>query len=151
VSIETGYRDMSQAMSLLTTTTGFVDVYIIEAHEQLPWLVPQNLVLAALSAEGRPKQIEWRDKILPVLSLSGEGNNKPVALVVQGIKDQHLFALLIDKMPDTGRIRISSLRDMNMEPVSEVFSFQIVKMGEGLYQVPDFDRIDRYVFNQHKQ
>lgn len=148
MSTETGYRDMSQAMSLLTTTTGFVDVYIIEAHEQLSWLVPQNLVLAALSADGRPRQIEWRDKILPVLAINSPGNQKPVALVVQGIKDQHLFALLIDKMPDTGRIRISSLRDMDMEPVSEVFSFQIVKMEDKLYQVPDFDRLDKYVFNQ---
>lgn len=148
MSIEAGYRDMSQAMSLLTTTTGFVDVYIIEAHEQLPWLVPQNLVLAALSAEGKPKQLEWRDKTLPVLSVSGgDSNQKPVALVVQGIQDQHLFALLIDKMPDTRRIRISSLRDMDMEPVGEVFSFQIVKMEDALYQVPDFDRIDKYVFN----
>lgn len=150
MNIETGYRDMSQAMSLLTTTTGFVDVYIIEAHEQLPWLVPQNLVLAALSADGRPKQLEWRDKILPVLAINSPENQKPVALVVQGIQDQHLFALLIDKMPDTGRIRISSLRDLDMEPVGEVFSFQIVKMEESLYQVPDFDRIDRYVFSSAK-
>lgn len=150
MNTETGYRDMSQAMSLLTTTTGFVDVYIIQAHEQLPWLVPQNLVMAALSADGRPKQLEWRDRILPVLAINSPDNQKPVALVVQGIKDQHLFALLIDKMPDTGRIRISSLRDLDMEPVGEVFSFQIVKMEESLYQVPDFDSIDRYVFNPAK-
>lgn len=142
------YRDMSQTMSLLTTTTGFVDVYIIEAHEQLPWLVPQNLVLAALSAQDNLKQIEWRDKNLPVLSLSSKNNTKPVALVLEGIQDQHLFALLIDKMPDTRRIRISSLRDVNMEPVDELFSFQIVKMEDSLFQVPDFERIDKYVFDK---
>lgn len=133
-------QDASNAMSLLTTTTGFVDVYVIEAHEQLPWLIPQNLVLAALSAEANAKEVEWRDFHLPVLSLVDEQQQNPVALVLEGF-DQHRFALLTEKMPEAQRVRISSLHDSEHEPVNENLSFQIVKMEDQLFQVPDFEKI----------
>lgn len=149
--MNTPYRDISQAMSLLTTTTGFVDVYIINAYEQLSWLIPQNLVLAALSAEAGLKSIEWREQQLPVLSLHDPKNNNPIALVIEALGGYQRFVLLIDKMPDTRRVRISSLHDIDMEAVNETFSFQIVKMEEQLYQVPDFEKIGKYIASKKPQ
>lgn len=138
----TNQQDASSAMSLLTTTTGFVDVYVIEAHEQLPWLIPQNLVLAALSAEANTQEVEWRDYHLPVLSLVNEHQENPVALVLEGF-DQHRFALLTEKMPEAQRVRISSLHDSDHLPKNEALSFQIVTMEEKLYQIPDFEKISQ--------
>lgn len=149
--MNTPYRDIGQTMSLLTTTTGFVDVYVVNAHEQLPWLIPQNLILAALSAESGLKTIEWREQQLPVLSLHNPQNTKPIALVVEALGGYQRFVLLIDKMPDTLRVRISSLHDVDMEAVSEVFNFQIVKMENQLYQVPDFEKIGKYIANKKQQ
>ncbi|XID75667.1 hypothetical protein ACF3NA_03765 [Alkanindiges sp. WGS2144] len=138
------YQDASHTMSLLTTTTGFVDVYMIEAHDQLPWLIPQNLVLAALSAPATSHEIEWRDLHLPVLSLVDTQQENPVALVLEGF-NQYRFALLTARMPEAQRVRISSLHDEDQEPGDKRFNFQTVRMAEQLYQVPDFEKIQQHL------
>lgn len=137
-------HDASYTMSLLTTTTGFVDVYVIDADQQLPWLIPQNLVLAALSAEFGIQEIEWRDNNLPVLSLVNTQIAKPVALVIESLNGQR-FALLTEKMPDSQRVRISSLHDEDQQPANDPFVFQVVKMQEQSYQVPDFEKINQHL------
>lgn len=136
----------NQTMSLLTTTTGFVDVYVIEAFGQLPWLIPQSLVQAALSAKSHISEIEWRDYTLPVFSLVNTTQENPVALVVESY-NQHRFALLTEKMPEAHRVRISSLHDDDTQPANEPFSFQIVKLEENLYQIPDFEKINQKLFS----
>lgn len=137
-------HDASHTMSLLTTTTGFVDVYVIEADQQLPWLIPQNLVLAALSAESGIQEIEWRDNNLPVLSLVNAQTAKPVALVIESLNGQR-FALLAEKMPDSHRVRISSLHDEDEQEDVDPFVFQVVKMQDQLYQVPNFEKINQHL------
>jgi hypothetical protein len=153
-------QDVSYTMSLLTTTTGFVDVYVIDVHEQLPWLIPQNLVLAALSAESGITDIEWRDHNLPVLNLVHPQASKPVALVIENMHGDR-FALLIEKMPESRRVRISSLHDVEMESVdpeqdaesgqaaaSQPFTYQLVTMEDQLHQVPDFEKINQHLAPQ---
>ena len=137
-------HDASYTMSLLTTTTGFVDVYVIDADQQLPWLIPQNLVLAALSAESGIQEIEWRDNNLPVLSLVNTRIAKPVALVIESLNGQR-FALLTEKMPDSQRVRISSLHDEDQQPANDPFVFQVVKMQGQSYQIPDFEKINQHL------
>jgi hypothetical protein len=137
-------QDASHAMSLLTTTTGFVDVYVIDADKQLPWLLPQNMVLAALSAESGITEIEWRDNNLPVLNLVDTQIAKPVALVIESLNGQR-FALLTEKMPDSHRVRISSLHDEDQQAANDPFVFQVVKMEEQYYQVPDFEKINQHL------
>lgn len=149
MNTRTNQQDASSAMSLLTTTTGFVDVYVIEANQQLPWLIPQNLVLAALSAEANTQEVEWRDFHLPVLSLVDSNQENPVALVLEGF-DQHRFALLTEKMPEAHRVRISSLHDSEHQPSNEPLSFQIVQMEDKLYQVPDFQKISQTIASKAK-
>lgn len=137
-------HDASYTMSLLTTTTGFVDVYVIDADQQLPWLIPQNLVLAALSAQAGIQEIEWRDNNLPVVNLVDTQVAKPVALVIESLNGQR-FALLTEKMPDSHRVRISSLHDEAQQSVNDPFVFQVVKMEGQRYQVPDFEKINQHV------
>lgn len=148
-------QDVSYTMSLLTTTTGFVDVYVIDVHEQLPWLIPQNLVLAALSAESGIRDIEWRDHNLPVLNLVNPQASKPVALVIENMHGDR-FALLIEKMPESRRVRISSLHDVDPEQdaeagqaaASQPFTYQLVTMEDQLHQVPDFEKINQHLAPQ---
>lgn len=148
-------QDVSYTMSLLTTTTGFVDVYVIDVHEQLPWLIPQNLVLAALSAESGITDIEWRDHNLPVLNLVHPHASKPVALVIENMHGDR-FALLIEKMPESRRVRISSLHDVDPEQdaeaghaaASQSFTYQLVTMEDQLHQVPDFEKINQHLAPQ---
>lgn len=154
-------QDVSYTMSLLTTTTGFVDVYVIDVYEQLPWLIPQNLVLAALSAESGITEIEWRDYNLPVLNLVHPQASKPVALVIENMHGER-FALLIEKMPESRRVRISSLHDVDPAQsadagqaveakemkLNQPFTYQLVTMEDQLHQVPDFEKINQHLAPQ---
>jgi hypothetical protein len=130
----------SQMINLLSTTTGILDVYVIQIYHQLPWLIPQNLLLAALNASADITSLEWRQQELPVLSLHDPANPNPIALVLESIDEQPRFAVLVDSMPDTQRVRISSLRDDHVCPVGPM-TFQVVMMEGQPYQVPDFNKI----------
>lgn len=130
----------SQIINLLSTSTGVLDVYVIQIYHQLPWLIPQSLLLAALNANADINTIEWRQQQLPVLALHDPANAHPIALVLESIDEQPRFAVLVDNMPDTQKVRISSLRDDHVCPVGPM-TFQVVTMDGQPYQVPDFNKI----------
>ncbi|MEY4516958.1 MAG: hypothetical protein RL180_1304 [Pseudomonadota bacterium] len=133
--------DVNQTISLLTTTTGLIDIHVIDAKDQPAWIVPQNLVLDVVPTPANTQVLHWNEQTLPVLSLlgaSGVATQTVVAVVLEGETDQHRVAVLTSQPPASQRIRISGLHDADSK-TSAPYCFQLVKL-EGIdYQVPALD------------
>ena len=101
-----------QIQSLITTSTGFLDVYEIPVHGDVPILIPQNMILSAMSVKANEKQVEWHDKQLPTYVVHQPDLSEVTALVVEGEQEATRFALLCDSMPNSLRLRISEVVDV---------------------------------------
>lgn len=73
-----------QIQSLITTSTGFLDVYEIPVHGDVPLLIPQNMILSAMSVKANEKLVEWHDKQLPTYLVHQPNLSEVTALVVGG-------------------------------------------------------------------
>jgi hypothetical protein len=133
--------DVNQTISLLTTTTGLIDIHIIDAKGQPSWIVPQSLVLDVVPAPSSIQALHWNEQVLPVLSLLGDAGavtQTVVAVVLEGESDQQRIAILTAKPPASQRIRISGLHDDDSS-VHLPYGFQLVKLEGEPYQVPALD------------
>ncbi|ECE6726709.1 hypothetical protein DSQ87_29430, partial [Salmonella enterica subsp. enterica] len=61
----TAQIDQQELQHLISVSTGFIDAYIIECRDQVPMLLPQNIVLSALDTKVDAESIEWHDLKLP--------------------------------------------------------------------------------------
>lgn len=61
-----GQIDQQELQHLITVSTGFIDAYIIECHQKVPMLLPQNIVLSAMDTQTNVEHIEWHDLKLPL-------------------------------------------------------------------------------------
>jgi hypothetical protein len=133
--------DVNQTISLLTTTTGLIDIHVIDAKDQPAWIVPQNLVLDVVPAPANTQVLHWNEQSLAVFSLlgaSGVATQTVVAVILEGDTDQQRVAILTSQPPASQRIRISGLHDVE-SGVRAPYCFQMVKL-EGIdYQVPALD------------
>lgn len=134
-------QEMTQTISLLTTTTGLVDIYLVAAAGEPEWIIPQNLVLAIDMLEADATTAEWEGKPIVVQSLLADDYEGVATLVViEGQDDDHRIGLLTATAPKSIRIRISSLHDTNDSTVLP-YAYQKVLLDQQLYQVPDIDRL----------
>lgn len=141
-------QDMSQAVSLLTTTTGLIDIYFVAVHNQPDWILPQNLVLAVEEVQGYPNTIEWQGQHIPVHSLLAVNASEPaILLILEGSDDQQRIALLSSRQPRASRIRISTLHDTNDSRVLP-YAYQKVMLEQDMYQVPDIDRLSQMLLSR---
>ena len=51
ISTSINEMDQQELQHLITVSTGFIDAYIIECHQQVPMLLPQNIVLSAMDVK----------------------------------------------------------------------------------------------------
>lgn len=105
--------DQQELQHLITVSTGFIDAYIIECYQQVPMLLPQNIVLSAMDVKNGIKHIEWHDVKLPVYSIHNETDSRAVALVIESEDIRQRFALVCKSMPVSVRLRISEVVDEN--------------------------------------
>lgn len=129
---------------LITVSTGFVDAYIIECHDKVPMLLPQNIVLSALDSATNVKTVEWHNHKLPVYHLNDPSLKMGVALVIEGEDDEQRFALMCKTMPEAIRIRISEVVDDAKENTDSSI-LQYVRIGDALYHVPDVEHIQKQI------
>lgn len=127
---------------LITVSTGFIDAYIIECHQKVSMLLPQNIVLSALNSPSHVQSIDWHDHDLPVFHVNNPGQRAGVALVIEGEAVDQRFALMCDKMPSSIRIRISEVVDED-HPVEDQSILQYVRLDDALYYVPDVEYIQK--------
>lgn len=141
-------QDMNQTISLLTTTTGLVDIYLVAIAGEPEWVIPQNLVLAIDLVDAHTKTAEWEDKTIPVQSfLPADYEGLGTLVLIEGQDDQHRIGVLTSDTPKSLRIRISSLHDTNDSHVLP-YAYQKVLLDQKLYQVPDLDRLTTQLLKQ---
>lgn len=129
---------------LITVSTGFIDAYIIECHQKVPMLLPQNIVLSALNSPSHVQSIDWHDHDLPVFHVNNPAQRAGVALVIEGETVDQRFALMCDKMPSSIRIRISEMVDED-HPLEDQSMLHYVRFDDSLYYVPDVDYIQKSI------
>lgn len=125
---------------LITVSTGFIDAYIIDCYSKEPMLLPQNIVLSALNSPTHVPYVEWHEVKLPVHAVNNPAENVGVALVIEGDEVNQRFALMCNEMPKTIRLRISEIVD-DESPVNDPTIFQLVRMGDETYHVPNLNKI----------
>lgn len=136
--------DQQELQHLITVSTGFIDAYIIECHQQVPMLLPQNIVLSAMDVKNGIKHIEWHDVKLPVYSIHNEMDSRAVALVIESEDISQRFALVCKSMPVSVRLRISEVVDENediQESLQHPTVFKYVRMDNQRYHVPNLQHI----------
>ena len=136
--------DQQELQHLITVSTGFIDAYIIECHQQVPMLLPQNIVLSAMDVKNGIKYIEWHDVKLPVYSVYDEIDSRAVALVIESEDISQRFALVCKSMPVSVRLRISEVVDENediQESLKHPTVFKYVRMDNQRYHVPNLQYI----------
>ncbi|OTU47874.1 hypothetical protein CAT37_00640 [Acinetobacter pittii] len=136
--------DQQELQHLITVSTGFIDAYIIECHQQAPMLLPQNIVLSAMDVKNGIKHIEWHDVKLPVYSVHNEIDSRAVALVIESEDISQRFALVCKSMPVSVRLRISEVVDENediQESLKPPTVFKYVRMDNQRYHVPNLQYI----------
>lgn len=136
--------DQQELQHLITVSTGFIDAYIIECHQQVPMLLPQNIVLSAMDVKNGIKHIEWHDVKLPVYSVHNEIDSRAVALVIESEDISQRFALICKSMPVSVRLRISEVVDENddiQESLQHPTVFKYVRMDNQRYHVPNLQYI----------
>ncbi|WP_171429333.1 hypothetical protein [Acinetobacter lactucae] len=136
--------DQQELQHLITVSTGFIDAYIIECHQQVPMLLPQNIVLSAMDVKNGIKHIEWHDVKLPVYSIHNEMDSRAVALVIESEDISQRFALMCKSMPVSVRLRISEVVDENediQESLQHPTVFKYVRMDNQRYYVPNLQYI----------
>lgn len=136
--------DQQELQHLITVSTGFIDAYIIECDQQVPMLLPQNIVLSAMDVKNGIKHIEWHDVKLPVHTVHNEIDSRAVALVIESEDISQRFALICKSMPVSVRLRISEVVDENediQDSLQHPTVFKYVRMENQRYHVPNLQYI----------
>ncbi|MDV8152666.1 hypothetical protein R5L37_12940 [Acinetobacter pittii] len=139
-----GNMDQQELQHLITVSTGFIDAYIIECNDEVPMLLPQNIVLSAMDVKNGIKHIEWHDVKLPVYSVHNRVDSRAVALVIESEDISQRFALMCKSMPVSVRLRISEVVDENediQESLQHPTIFRYVRMDNQRYHVPNLQYI----------
>ncbi|MCH7336709.1 hypothetical protein [Acinetobacter sp. NIPH 2699] len=135
-----GQIDQQELQHLITVSTGFIDAYIIECHQKVPMLLPQNIVLSAMDTQTQVDHIEWHDLKLPIYAVNDPTQKQGVALVVEGDDVSERFALICNEMPSSIRLRISEIVDDEGE-IDDDKVFKYVKIGGNTFYVPHLQNI----------
>lgn len=133
-----------QIQRLIATSTGFIEAYVIPAYGDAAILLPQNMVLSAMNVPANVNEVEWHDKHLPTYIVHRPELHEVTALVIEGDDESTRFAILCDAMPESMRLRISGVLDVDRE--TPKFVYQYVKVDEQQYQIPHLSNIQKDLF-----
>ncbi|WP_111895628.1 hypothetical protein [Acinetobacter sp. MB5] len=136
--------DQQELQHLISVSTGFIDAYIIECYNQVPMLIPQNIVLSAQNSDTQVKTLSWHDVNLPVYAINNPNTKEGIALVIEGDEITQRFVLLCSEMPQGVRLRISEVID-DERPVDDAKVFQYVVTEGKQYQIPNLVEIQRQI------
>lgn len=136
--MQNGLSQLSQQEihHLITVSTGIIDVYVLEAHLEVPLLLPQNIVISVFDAVTGQTRLSWRDQDLAVWAVHTADAKQALALVIEGEEESQRFIVLCDHMPEALRLRISEVID-DEQIINDPRVFKYVKRGEQRYIVPN--------------
>ena len=153
-----------EAVSLLTTNNGMLDVTIVPAFNQPDWLIPSSLILSVDDYNERTATYEWQQQKVVVCHLLPQGKIPDTMIVLEGNTADHRLALQTAGALQYLQVRISEVKDIEVpeefntpeqidkidsdktalpfdENVMLSYLFQMVMINDNAYLVPDLDKI----------
>lgn len=147
-----------EAVSLLTTNKGMLDVTIVPAFNQPDWIIPSSLILSVDNYEERTSTYHWQQHEVVVFHLLPEDELPDKIIVLEGNTSDHRLALQTAGELQQLQVRISEVKDIELteqvnnteidetviplnENVMLSYLFQTVMINNTAYLVPDLDKI----------
>ncbi len=147
-----------EAVSLLTTNKGMLDVTIVPAFNQPDWIIPSSLILSVDNYEERTSTYHWQQYEVVVFHLLPEDQLPDKIIVLEGNTSDHRLALQTAGELQQLQVRISEVKDIELteqvnnteidetviplnENVMLSYLFQTVMINNTAYLVPDLDKI----------
>ena len=147
-----------EAVSLLTTTNGMLDVTIVPAFNQPDWLIPSSLILSLDEHDQHTSIYDWQDQEVSVFHLLPQDKAVDKIIVLEGNTSEHRLALQTAGELHQLQVRISEVKDIEVpenfdktninetavpfnENVMLSYLFQTVMIEDKVYLVPDLDKI----------
>ena len=152
-----------EAVSLLTTDNGMLDITIIPAQHQPDWLIPSALILSVEDYRARVDTYEWQQQQLAVFHIQPQEQDFDKIIVLEGNTSEHRIALQTTGELRQTRLRISDMYDIELPQSyqdmaittadtdtdysqvkeTELMSYmlQTVMIDDKPYLIPDLDKI----------
>lgn len=147
-----------EAVSLLTTNNGMLDVTIIPAGNQPDWILPSSLILSVDDYDERILNYIWEQQEVAVFHLLPAEQEPDKMIVLEGNTSAHRLALQTAGELQQLQVRISDVKDAELPDSfkhgqsdaskgrfreDDVLSylFQTVMIDKTPYLVPDLDKI----------
>ncbi|WP_201605785.1 hypothetical protein [Psychrobacter immobilis] len=147
-----------EAVSLLTTNNGMLDVTIVPAANQPDWIIPSSLILSVNESQQQVSRYDWQQQDLAVFNLLLQNQTPEKMIVLEGNTTDHRFALQTAGDLRQLQARISEVKDVetpeqfsttNGKDREEYFDkneissylYQTVMIDDEIYLVPDLDKI----------
>ena len=153
-----------EAVSLLTTNNGMLDVTIVPASNQPDWIIPSSLILSVEDYQERISTYQWQEQNLAVFHLLPQDRIPEKIIVLEGNTTEHRFALQTAGELRQLQARISDVKDTELpeqfadagvdktegqsdENVVLSYLYQTVMIDDNVYLVPDLDKIAHHLVN----
>lgn len=149
-----------EAVSLLTTNNGMLDVTIVPAVDQPDWIIPSSLILSVEACSEHTWNYEWQQQEVAVFHLLPRHQTPEKIIVLEGNTTAHRIALQTAGELRQLQARISDVKDVELpehfikpngnidtvyervqEDVVLSYLFQAVMIEDTFYLVPDLDKI----------
>ena len=161
-----------EAISVLTTEKGMLEVTIIPANNQPDWIIPSSLILSVNDYQKRIDRYLWQQQQLAVFHLQPYEQSLDKIIVLEGNTAEHRIALQTMGELRHIQVRISDVHDMplpqeyqhraitsvnadtdhNQVTENELMSylFQTVMIDEILYLIPDLDKVSHQLIHLNR-
>ncbi|WP_299186955.1 hypothetical protein [uncultured Psychrobacter sp.] len=165
-----------EAISLLTTDNGMLEVTIIPAANQPDWIIPSSLILSVDDSNERVWTYQWEQKEVAVFHLLPHEQPIDKTIVLEGNTNAHRFALQTAGNLHHMKVSISEVKDAELpehylqvsinnnnttskekeeravgsqfkENIITSYMFQTVTINDTPYLIPDLDKIAHQLFD----
>lgn len=107
-----------EAVSLLTTQHGLLDVAIVPCVGQYDWLIPTSMILSVDPFTDRIWNYLWQGHDLSVFNLCDDNTPPEKLIVLEGNTNVHRFALQVAGEIGNIQLRISDVTDIELDDKS---------------------------------
>lgn len=103
-----------EAVSLLSTDNGVLEVTIIPAFDQPDWIVPSSLILSVEEFYDRVLTYLWQQQEVSVFHLGSQDMVIDKMIILEGNSEVHRVALQTSGELQKIKIRISDMQDIEL-------------------------------------
>lgn len=102
-----------EAVSLLTTNNGMLDVTIVPATDQPDWIIPSSLILSVDECSEHRWTYEWQQQEVAVFHLLPRHQTPDKIIILEGNTTAHRIALQTAGELRQLQARISDVKDID--------------------------------------